>query len=325
MMDHYEELGIERSASLAEIRHAYRQLMALLHPDHARDETSRRLAELQAKRLNAMLAVLTDPVERDRYDRQLSEKELALAPLPSLRTRWRAPGWWWPVVCSVVGLSLLSVMWAPQRGVPPIEAPPPPTPTVPVQATRKAPPPQRLFRRSMPPQISESSAREANEVLAPEPPRVPLESSFLVGTSRNDWETPAAIEAPSEPPRAPPRSGFAGDWLFLQESNVRRDGLYPPEYIELRVADEAGQLRGKYRARYQVTDRAISPAVEFEFLGRAGENEARLPWTGRGGAHGEVTLRLLTTGALEVTWVVSRLGNEMGLISGTATLVRKIE
>jgi hypothetical protein len=84
-------------------------------------------------------------------------------------------------------------------------------------------------------------------------------------------------------------------------------------------------VSGRYKARYRVTDRAISPNVTFEFEGRAGESDARLPWTGPSGAHGEVTLHLLTTGALEVTWVVSQLGGELGLISGTATLVRKMD
>lgn len=105
-MDHYEELGVERSASVAEIRHAYRRLMQLLHPDHCGDKASRRLAELQTKRLNAILAVLTDPVERERYDRELTldrggrrcHKFLLHGfrmPRPGYG-RWRAPLWYWP-------------------------------------------------------------------------------------------------------------------------------------------------------------------------------------------------------------------------------------
>src|SRR5580700_6302662 len=34
MMDYYEELGIDRSASPEEIRQAYKHLVRLLHPDH---------------------------------------------------------------------------------------------------------------------------------------------------------------------------------------------------------------------------------------------------------------------------------------------------
>ena len=50
-----------------------------------------------------------------------------------------------------------------------------------------------------------------------------------------------------------------------------------------------------------------------------------LPWNGSGGAKGEVTLRLLPAGNLEVDWIAHQLGQELGLISGTATSVRKIE
>ncbi len=140
------------------------------------------------------------------------------------------------------------------------------------------------------------------------------------------WDPPAlAAPALSEPLPLPPRSSLAGEWLFVPQPTVHSDGLYPPEFIELRVTEEAGWVRGKYRARYHIADRAISPGVAFEFEGRAAENEACLPWSGPGGSRGEVTLRLLNTGALEVTWVASHLGTELGLISGTATLVRRVD
>ena len=43
-----------------------------------------------------------------------------------------------------------------------------------------------------------------------------------------------------------------------------------------------------------------------------------------GGSQGEVTLRLLASGGLEVSWVANQMG-DLGLISGTATLVRKLD
>jgi hypothetical protein len=36
-------------------------------------------------------------------------------------------------------------------------------------------------------------------------------------------------------------------------------------------------------------------------------------------------MRLLESGALEVTWQANRMGADLGLISGTATLVRKLD
>ena len=83
-------------------------------------------------------------------------------------------------------------------------------------------------------------------------------------------------------------------------------------------------MRGRYRARYRVTDRAISPNVAFQFVGRTPPEGGVLPWRGAGGSQGAVTLRLLANGHLQVAWEADRPG-ELGLISGAATLVRKPE
>jgi len=140
----------------------------------------------------------------------------------------------------------------------------------------------------------------------------------------------AAIRAAMLPPAAAgdsPREGgnaLSGDWIFVPAA-VSVEGGYPPEYIELRLRELEGVMRGSYRARYRVTDRAISPNVAFQFEGRTGAEGGILPWRGPGGSQGEVTLRLLATGTLEVAWEADRLGEELGLISGAATLVRKLE
>ena len=93
----------------------------------------------------------------------------------------------------------------------------------------------------------------------------------------------------------------------------------------MRVSEESGILRGRYRARYYIADRATSPTVMFQFEGRAGTDGASLPWKGIGGSRGEVTLRLLGGSTLQVEWVATQMGNELGLISGTATLVRRLD
>ncbi len=359
MMDHYEELGLERTASVVEIRLAYRRLMQLLHPDHCGDAAGRRLAELQTRRLNAVLAVLTHPVERERYDRELSLDRAApdLPPPPRLQLA-HAPGWLWPAAGAAVALALISLMASPKPGVPAIESPPAgprgiskgapaPGPNGNPGGTPKGPPKgtpvsqkpagsatpsqaRALIRPLAIPQTAEAADRETADIptiaLPPAAPENPTESEAPSRDSTRTWDPPALAEpAFGDPPRPPPQSTLAGEWLFLPQPNARSDGLYPPEYIELRVTEGSGSVRGKYRARYRITDRAISPTVAFEFQGRAGEKDARLPWIGPGGARGEVTLHLLTTGALEVTWVVSRMGSELGLISGTATLVRRMD
>lgn len=63
--DHYAALGVERTASAAQITSAYRRLMRLLHPDtHPAEPAAReRFAEV----IDAY-AVLRDPARRAAYD-----------------------------------------------------------------------------------------------------------------------------------------------------------------------------------------------------------------------------------------------------------------
>jgi len=119
-MSYYEELGIATSASTEEIRHAYKEMVRLLHPDRYQDEGLQRAAERQMKRLNAMVAVLTDPAGRRRYDLSLaggsaecpvSEKVLGRAwraAQPALL--WAAKGarrsWVWLVTAGIAAAGL---------------------------------------------------------------------------------------------------------------------------------------------------------------------------------------------------------------------------
>jgi hypothetical protein len=84
-------------------------------------------------------------------------------------------------------------------------------------------------------------------------------------------------------------------------------------------------LHGRYQARYRVRDQAISPNVAFQFEGTVAAEGGSLPWRGSGGAAGEVTFHLLPGGDLAVKWKAGKLGKELRLISGTATLVRRAE
>jgi molecular chaperone DnaJ len=62
--DHYEVLGIERSAGAAEIKRAYRRLARELHPDTNPDPS----AETEFKAVAHAYEVLSDPERRQRYD-----------------------------------------------------------------------------------------------------------------------------------------------------------------------------------------------------------------------------------------------------------------
>lgn len=79
--DHYATLGLDRQATTAQIRTAYRLLAKRHHPDvnPNSDEAATRTQEL-----NAAHEVLRDPARRRAYDR---ERDAARAPAPSTRIK----------------------------------------------------------------------------------------------------------------------------------------------------------------------------------------------------------------------------------------------
>lgn len=154
-----------------------------------------------------------------------------------------------------------------------------------------------------------------------------------------DTPAPPAHAPPAGPPltsASPPISGipppdaihgrWAGTWVYVPLLLTSGSmALYPPDYIEMVISEHNGSIRGRYRARYLITDRAIPSEVRFEFQGEAERDTARLNWTGAGGARGEVRLRLVSDHSLEVNWTALELGSQMGLASGTSVLTRWLE
>ncbi|HVN64893.1 MAG TPA: J domain-containing protein [Candidatus Binataceae bacterium] len=63
--DYYKTLGVERSASEAEIKSAYRKLARKHHPDV---NPNNKEAELRFKEINEAYQVLSDPAKRRKYD-----------------------------------------------------------------------------------------------------------------------------------------------------------------------------------------------------------------------------------------------------------------
>ena len=69
--DHYETLGVKRSASEGEINRAFRRLGKKHHPDVSSDPD----AEETFKRISAAKDILSDPVKRAEYDRKWKQQE----------------------------------------------------------------------------------------------------------------------------------------------------------------------------------------------------------------------------------------------------------
>ena len=64
--DHYQTLGVPRTASAEDIRKAYRELARRYHPDlHPDDEA----AQAKFKQVQSAFDVLNDPAKREMYDR----------------------------------------------------------------------------------------------------------------------------------------------------------------------------------------------------------------------------------------------------------------
>jgi len=122
-MDYYEELGVGRSASVDEIRNSYKRLARLFHPDHCAEASARALAEVQMKRLNAMVATLLDPSERQRYDLGLAAGSRRFDSAVSRPNRSRRRGHRrrnsaapiWPVCCVILAGALLFVFAKPEN------------------------------------------------------------------------------------------------------------------------------------------------------------------------------------------------------------------
>ncbi len=321
-MTYYEELGISADATEEQIRQAHRRLVKLLHPDQQQDPEVRRVAERQMTRVNLMVEQLLDPSLRLGYD-------VSLRTSASMSSHVMANAWKFAAlgVCVVCILAMLSVssptdaVRSAGGGVVSAAPPPPPGPAVPAsvpngrQSGRKA----AEAERSSPEYGSLSTTPEVRETA----PAV----SQAEGKSQGS-NAPPQSEVPSQrtnAERAEPAPSLRGVWLYAGGKPSERDkGLYRPEYIEMRISEEGGSVKGDYRSRYAVTNLAISPSVNFTFEGKADVGSI-LNWRGAKGAMGTLTIQLLNRNAIQVDWKVTDAGESgMGLEFGTATLVRRL-
>ena len=187
---------------------------------------------------------------------------------------------------------------------------------------------EQLAKQSKEPDGKETDARssrlgdqrDTHTAAAPASPLAPASAVPAIISAR---VAPPPVSKPAVEPLA--RKHFAGTGFYRRARIIGQTSLYAPEYIEAVIAEANGSVRGRYRARYQVSDKPISPNVAFLFEGRPKGNTASLQWSASGGARGEVQLRLVSENSLEVVWTATEMGKELGLASGTAVLVRQRE
>ena len=185
----------------------------------------------------------------------------------------------------------------------------------------------RLRSASSGPRISMGARRQTQTAPAP---------TLMAATTELPLPPRPAPSVPSvQLPRPPavrsapaPARQFTGFWFYtrpVQGQLNKNRALYPPEFIEAILTEQNGLVHGKYRSRYQIVDRAISPDVNFEFSGTPNGCTMICPWSGPGGSRGELTVRITGENSMRIDWTASQLGNVQELASGTAMLNRRVE
>lgn len=347
-MTYYEELGVPPTASTENIRRAYRTLARLLHPDQQQDEDLRVAANRQLRRLNLIVEVLTDPERRSRYDAEIAR---SLNPAHGWQSRLALPGgvadrrrptellaW---AIATVIAAGAL--WWlVPSSGNDrfhgtAVEIPSEPEARGPrsnISAEPRAVPKIPVLRQNA--QRDDRGGRDAAPsvytpplVYTPPEPTPTAPDLPLLPEQNTPVRPPAvpaiiasdsSVPAPKPAVRAP--DPFAGRWFFSKDYFTPEQGLYPPEYVELVLNHEAGNIHGRYRATYRVTDKTLSPDVQFSFSGHTDAAAPELPWVGIHGARGQIRLKPLTENSMQVSWWATELPRAAQLASGTAVLIR---
>ena len=349
----YEELGVAPNATPEQIRDAFRLFVRLLHPDQQTDPQLKEMAEAQMRKLNRVYAVLSDTESRLRYDeildQDLSPPIIFNVPSPDQRRLIARFGW---VAAIVVSAGLL--FWLASDNAPVVQsrtAEPSGLPSsnlTSAPGVPRAPSTDDTSQASRVTQLQsalravtverDDAVRELDKIrgtskrvesgssllLEGTEPRPPLTIAELPSAPRLPLLSTSALSRIERPANVK----LAGFWFYAKppEGQSNKDqALYPPEYIEATITEEGGVIHGRYRSRFTIADRAISPDVNFTFSGTANGSQCSCAWVGAGGAKGDLTLKLASENSMRIDWIASELGTQLGLGSGTAVLTRRIE
>jgi hypothetical protein len=282
-VDLYEELGLRKSASVTEVRRAYKKLALLLHPDRQPDPELRRLAELQMRRLNETVASLVNSTERmPAAEGGLSSRPpvIVVSPRQPVGPVWRRASGPQSFAFFFAGAAFASIFWYAT-----IDR----TPAMPMVA---APAPVMGSESSELPQRIQELERQVAELRKAPQAAVPHAGTGL-------------------------RRGFAGTWSY-ELKPLPGDSADFLRRVDLQITEEGSTVRGEYSS----TKGTPESSVAFHFEGNSAGESARIPWTGAHGANGEIELRLLRANVLEVRWWAYGTGADTGETSSTAILRR---
>jgi curved DNA-binding protein CbpA len=343
-MTYYEELGLSARATEAEVKRSYKRLTLLLHPDQHRDPEIRALAEVQMKRLNEIVGILADAEQRRIYDKQLLGAALNVRQIsPKVSLVWLRFNRGWILVSIAFLLFLVTALLIPKfdsaRPVARAESHPQPTPakltaeqpvSVPtIQSPETTGSRIRVGRLGSPPLRRPSTGALAStaRLEKPEPEEKLADAARLPQLTASAPALPAppaslaAPTAPVDSKTTPETSTLAGKWVFTPDPMDLQDpNSFPAEYVELSILVSDGRLRGSYRSRYKLSNRALSPYANFTFDGPA--SGTSFVWRGDADAKGQITLQLQSRDTLQVSWFATKMGAELSLGSGRATVYR---
>jgi curved DNA-binding protein CbpA len=353
---YYDELGVGQEATSEEVRDCFRSLARLLHPDQQTDPQLKDVAERQMRKLNRVYAVLSDPDRRRRYDDSLEEvvraPTIVFRSVPNVnpgRLKLRLA---WALAAAVVAGILVWLAAEGSTSPFPISDHDARAQLISGSGASSIDSSRELNQLRSDLSLArverDAAYRQLNRLrglsdrtrnMEP-PPELPEPAPASPATSTTLTELPVLAKpatllpdpqpAREQPARSTnvPAKRFGGFWFYTrppQNQRGKSSTLYPPEFIEATISEQNGVLRGKYRARYQIVDRAIAPDVNFEFTGTEKGLVAVGQWTGPGGSRGEITLKVTGENTMQIDWTASQLGTDQGLVLGTASLTRRID